>query len=466
MEISKRYVLASQNVARRTPAVLQARGLDSQTLRGWYLTTDRDEVWLFAEVNTRRIERLEQYTTLALTHQISTVCDGIPVLVSNSDGLRYCFLLSPRPRLPRSADFPGCSRGLLHLGVGQFGQPLTIRWEDLGHLLVAGDVRMGKSNLLRLIIHQAIAEGSRMFLADISRTTFPMLAEHPALIAPLAETPKQAHTSVAQALAECDHRSILYSAAPGFPDKLEEYNATMLKTGGDPLPRLLVVIDEYNATVVANGGSRGRFIQDVASLCWQGPKFGVNVVVAAQDFEKRIVGRMRDQTNAVCFRVASRELARAVNCAGADRIQAPQKGRAIANRWGLFQVYQFDKTLMLATPTTPLSAVERTMIVWALESNDGYLSLKEIRDHARLTSHAARALALDWQRRGWLEKDNTAGNKRRVTGKLALLADIPQTAQTAQTGVKNDKPTTNRPQTEAENDKPTANRSQTEKGEN
>lgn len=40
------------------------------------------------------------------------------------------------------------------------------------------------------------------------------------------------------------------------------------------------------------------------------------------------------------------------------------------------------------------------------------LSLKEIHEHAQITSHAARVLAQDWQRRGWLEKDSAAGNKR------------------------------------------------------
>ena len=79
MVISKRYVMTSQTVARRLPGVLQARGLDASTINDWVLTAEREEVWLFAVVNTRKVDRLEQYSSRALVHQISTVCDGTPV---------------------------------------------------------------------------------------------------------------------------------------------------------------------------------------------------------------------------------------------------------------------------------------------------------------------------------------------------------------------------------------------------
>ncbi len=437
--IAKRFVLSSQTVARRLPTVLEKRGLDASAVKRWLLTTDRGEVWLFAEMDTRQMERIERYTRKDLVHHVSTVCNGIPVALSNTSGLRYCFLLSQRPTLPKSVDFPGCERGLVRLGIGTNGQPVSIRWADLGHCLVAGEVRMGKSNFLRLIIHQAIAEGSHLLLSDLSRTTFPMLAEHPALLAPLAGTPDGARTIVAQALAECDHRSALYSATLGFPEKLEEYNTIVSKIGGDPLPRLLVVLDEYNATITANGGHRGQFIQDVASLCWQAPKYGIHVIVAAQDFEKKIVGRMRDQTNAVCFLVQSRELARAVGCAGATRIDKSQKGRAITARWGALQTYRLDKSLLMASPAAPLAAVEQAMVLWAVQNKDGYLTLPDIQEHAGLGTYAARALGEDWERRGWLKKDTGNHNKRRITAKLMQLTGIQQTPQTSTDWPKNDR---------------------------
>jgi hypothetical protein len=438
MEISKRYVMTSQTVTRRLPGVMQARGLDTDVIKGWFLTAERGEVWLFAAVNTRKIERLERYTSRALLHQISTVCDGTPVVLSNSSGLRYCFLLSQRPRLPQRVDFPGCKRGVVRLGVGQTGQPMTVRWQDLGHLLVAGETRMGKSNLLRLIAHQALAEGAKLLLSDLSQTSFPMLAGHDALSAPIATTPEEAHGVVARALAECDWRAALYQTMAGFPDELEEYNVQAVAVGGHPLPRLLVILDEYNATAVANGGHRGQFCQDVAALCWQGLKFGVHVIVAAQDFEKRIVGRMRDQTSAVCFRVRSRELARAVGCAGAEAIPETHRGRAISDRWGPLQVYQFDKTLLTTRdaggrmPSAGiLSDREYALVTWALDGNDGYLALTDIQDRGRMGQYEARKLAREWERRGWLRKDGEARNKRRITPEFQALIYTLQTPQTA-----------------------------------
>lgn len=432
MVIPKRYVMTSQTVARRLPGVLQARGLDASTINDWVLTAEREEVWLFAVVNTHKVDRLEQYTSKALVHQISTVCDGTPVVLSNSNGLRYCFLLSQRPRLPRCVDFPGGKRGVVRLGVGQAGQPVTVRWNDLGHLLVAGETRMGKSNLLRLLVHQALAEGAQLLLSDLSRTSFPMLSGHEALLAPIAGTPEEALSTVARALAECDRRAALYQTVDGYPDKLDEYNVRVTKSGGDPLPRLLVILDEYNATVTANGGYRGQFSQDVAALCWQGLKFGVHVIVAAQDFEKRIVGRMRDQTSAICFRVRSRELSRAVGCAGADAIPEAQKGRAISERWGPFQVYQFDKALLTTGNVNGiLTDEERDLVTWALESNSGYLSLADIQGHTTMGQYAARKLASDWERRNWLRKDSDAGNRRQITAELQSLIYNLQTAQAA-----------------------------------
>ncbi len=432
MGIARRYVMTAQTVTRRLPKVLQARGLDAGVLKSWYLTIDRDEVWLFADLDIRRVERLERYTTKALVHQLSTVCDGTPVVISNSSGLRYCLLLSQRPRLPRAVEFPGCKRGYVRLGIGQSGRPLAVQWKGLGHLLVAGMTDSGKSNFLRLLVHQALAEGMQLLLADVDGATFPMLAEHPALLAPIAGTPDEALTIAQRGLAECDRRAALYKVTPNFPENLDEYNAETVKLGGDPLPRVVVVLDEYNATAVAHGGNRSRFAHDVASLGWRGRKFGLHLVFAAQDFTKAIVGRVRDQVKAViCFKVRSTEAARNVGTAGAEKISANTPGRAVTDLWGVLQAYYLDKSLLIrGRDPDILTAVERALVGWGMRSNGGYLSLADIQEHANLTPYAARKLGEEWERKGWLKKDTDAANKRYITDKLRLLFNTLQTAQT------------------------------------
>jgi DNA-binding MarR family transcriptional regulator len=449
MNIAKRFVLSSQTVARRLPTVLEKRGLDAGTVKRWLLTTDRGEVWLFAEMDTKRIARIERYTGKDLVHQVSTVCNGIPVALSNSSGLRYCFLLSQRPELPRRADFPGCERGLVRLGIGVSGQPVSVRWGDLGHVLVAGMTGSGKSNFLRLLVYQALAEGARLLLADVDGATFPMLAGHDALLAPIAQTPDDAHAIVAQGLAECDRRAALYQTVAGFPDKLTEYNEQAVKVGGDPLSRVVVILDEYNATATANGGNRGQFAHDVATLGWRGRKFGVNLVFAAQDFSKAVIGRVRDQVKtSLCFRVRGAEVARNIGTAGAHKIPESLPGRAVTDRWGTLQVYAFDKALLAQDGRGDiLTTGERVLIAWALAENGGYLALADIEEYGDLSQRGARKLAQDWERRGWLVKDGDAANKRRVTDDLTTLAYNVQTAQTAQTALETHKPRTNDAQT-------------------
>lgn len=438
--VPRRYMLTGRNVARRVYAVLSVRGLQPH-FSDWVLTAHNNRVWLFGVLDIRRIGRLERYTDTRLIHHLSTACDGVPVFLSNTNGLRYAFLLSQRPKLPRMVEFPGYTPGVARLGVGLAGQQIAARWSDLGHVLVAGKTGAGKSSFLRLLAYQSIRDGALLLLSDLDGTTFPMLNNAPMLLAAIANTPEDAHSIVARGLAECDRRAALYHTVPGHPDDIDEYNSLAVSTGRESLPRLLVVLDEFNATVTALGGHRGQFARDAAQLGWRGRKFGVNLVFAAQDFAKSVVGRVRDQvTTAVCFRVRSAETARNVGCAGAHRIPEGLPGRAMTDRWGTIQTYYLGKGLLGVAPSSPLEAGEEAAVRWAIEHNDGYLSLGDIQARMGLGMPAARRLALDWERRGWLMKDPHARNKRRVTGDLAALVTNRQSQQTRAIWQQTDKP--------------------------
>jgi hypothetical protein len=348
--------------------------------------------------------------------------------------LRYAFVLRyERKRLPEAVDFPGCERGRVTLGVDADGEEVGTSWERLGHLLVAGITGAGKSNLLRLLAHQAIGDGAKLLLSDIDGRTFPMLADHPALMEPIATTPEEAHQVVARGLAECDRRSVLYGTVGGFPDKLEDYNAQAVREDAEPLPRVLVLLDEFNATALAQGGANGDFAGDVAALAWRGRKFGVNVVVAAQDFAMSIVGRMRDQVTPILFETRNEDLARKVGLSDAATLPSGRPGLAVTRRWGTFQTYLLPKAELASGQPAILTEDEAHLVAWALGHNDGYMSLADIEEHGALSQRGARGLAADWERRGWLAKDPSEGNKRQVTAEFEALLYKVQSAQSAQT---------------------------------
>jgi len=434
LQISRSRLREAEAIARRLPDVLQRRGL-RPAFSDWLVTADHGLTWLFGALDLRRIERLEQYTQPDLLHHISTAIGGRPVYISNSSGLRYAVLLSAPPRLPRRVDFPGVQRGQLLLGQRYTGEVLRVPWNRLGgHLLVAGMTRSGKSAFLRLLVYQALAEGCVLGLGDLDSTTFPMLAEHPALLAPLAHTPQAMLALVERALGECDHRAALYGQVGGFPENLAEYNATILREGGAPLPRVLVVLDEFNAAASATGGDRGALASAAATLGWRGLKFGITLIFAAQDFSKAIVGRVRDQVGAIVgFRVRSAEIARAIGIPDAARIPLACPGRAITDRWGPLQAYYLDKSLLLAAGeqgVTPVLTPLEQRVVAQAQRGDGRITLALLQELGLGKREAERLLG-DWRSRGWVLKDPNRQNAHYATPKLEALAGNRETRETA-----------------------------------
>jgi len=438
LQISRSRLREAEAIAKRLPDVLQRRGL-RPAFSDWLLTADHGLTWLFGVLDLRRVGRLEQYTQPELLHHLSTAIGGRPVYLSNSSGLRYAVLLSAPPRLPQRVDFPGVQRGSVVLGQRATGELLRVPWERLGHLLVAGKTGAGKSSFDRLVVYQALAEGCQLLLADLDGATFPMLAEHPTLLAPLARSPEAMLSVVERALGECDHRASVYGQVGGFPENLEEYNAVAVREGAAPLARVLVVLDEFNAAVLGSGGANGPLATAVAALGWRGRKFGLNLIFSAQDFTKAVVGRVRDQISAaICFRVRGGEVARAVGCPSAVRISESRPGMAVTDRWGPVQTCYLDKTLLVQAGRSgvkPALTVEERELAEAALGNGGRLSIPYLCERG-LTERRARGLLTEWEQRGWVRRNPQHDNARYITAKLHDLLSNHQAGQTASSPVK------------------------------
>lgn len=439
LQISRSRLREAEAIARRLPDVLRRRGL-YPAFSDWLVTADHGLTWLFGVLDLRRIERLEQYSQPDLLHHLSTAIGGRPVYLSNSSGLRYAVLLSAPPHLPRRVDFPGVQRGQLLLGQRATGELLRVSWEHLGHVLVAGKTGAGKSSFDRLVVYQALAEGCQLLLADLDGATFPMLVGHPALLAPLARSSEAMLGVVETALGECDHRASAYGQVGGFPETLAEYNMAAVREGAAPLRRVLVVLDEYNAAVLDRGGANGPLATAVATLGWRGRKFGIQLLFSAQDFTKAVVGRVRDQISAaICFRVRSSEVARAVGCPDAAHIPEARPGLAVTDRWGPVQTCYLDKALLVqagqAGGTESALTAEEWELVGAALGNEGRLSIPYLREQG-LTERQARTLLSDWELRGWVQRDPQRDNARYITDKLCALMSNRQACQTASSPVK------------------------------
>jgi hypothetical protein len=419
------YQQAAIAVAQVTGNVLTQRpGTDPTLISRWLLTkTVQGDVWLFAELDDQRIPKFEPYE--AATHHLSSSLKGMPVLVSNHTGLRFAFLLSPVRKLPATINLPETlTPGRVMLGLRADGRPAGGKWSEVNHMIVVGMTGSGKSVTVRSIVYQAIRQNFNLLLGDLDGATFPMLAQHKALLAPLVGTAKDYLQVMRLALGEIENRVRVYASSGAFPESVDEYNAWALKNGAEPLKRVLVVLDEFNSAVLETGGANGELARLASHVAWRGRKFGITLVFAAQDFSKEIIGRVRDQIGAViAHRVRSEEVARNLGLAAAARISENRPGRAVTDRWGLIQAYFLDKQILLSGSVVcdGLTA-ERALAQRALRETEGKISLEVLMGWG-MGQREARRLQEDWKTRGWAEIDPARKNGLYITAKISGFAD-------------------------------------------
>lgn len=438
LAVKNKHLAVARQTVRIIAHTLEQRGLHPIFRRYVFVYTGELQI-LFADLDTRKLSgRLDAYMHPSVLHQISTNLRGMPTAISNSTGLRYAVLLNRPKPLPRRVDFPGVKRGKLLIGVRTNGQIVSAPWDDLGHMLVAGMTRSGKSTFLRSLVFQASVDGARLLLGDRPLTTFPMLANHPALIMPIADTPDGYMELVQRALTICGERKMAFSqTVASFPEKLSEYNAWAVRHHRDPLPRVLVVLDEYNATAVQLGRP---FERAVSSLAFQGLKFGVHLVLAAQAFDKKTLGSVRDQFGAViAFRVKSATVARNIGVAQAGRIPASRQGLAVTDRWGLVQTYYLPKGRLIdigARQPQNLAISEQELILmrFAWEQHGGRVSIpalvgwaEELGWKDEWSKYKTEQRAREWELRGWVRKDPHRDNARYITESFAEILFSPET---------------------------------------
>jgi hypothetical protein len=400
--VLSRYVPAAERAAEIVLEVLASfRGTDPSLIERWVLTeTNEGEALLFAVVNDLRVQSYQPWVTAL--HALSTSLRGRDVFISNTTGFRYAILLSDRPALPKEISFPGIRNETVQIGMRSNGRPLTLAWNDLGHVLVAGMTQFGKSNFLRLLTIQARAEGYGFLLADLDGRTFTQMKNDPGLILPIANTREGFEQVVDVALAELARRAKLFDEAKGLVDNLADYNAQ----AAEPLTPILLEMDEFSSVILGMGGPRSRFAEKATELAWRGLKFGIRLVIAGQDFTKEIVGPVREQMRTrLCFRVARPETSSVViGRRGAENIRVP--GRAMMPS-GLVQTYLVAKDALgegEAAQGPRVSEGERVLMEQLWNEVEGRADLEKMMEFGGMSERTARRLRDDWEARGLAEK--------------------------------------------------------------
>jgi len=96
-----RYLPAALYVADAFPGILSQRGLKPFISRFVLTETQQGNAWLFVVLEVSPLKHPEDYTAPGVLHYLSTALDGLPVVISESYGLRYAVLLSSPNLLKR-----------------------------------------------------------------------------------------------------------------------------------------------------------------------------------------------------------------------------------------------------------------------------------------------------------------------------------------------------------------------------
>lgn len=91
---ANRYLPAAHTVAQAIPGILAQLGLKPFISRFVLTETEQGNAWLFVVLEIDPLQHPDDYATSGVLVYLSTELHGLPVVVSNSYGLRYAVLLS------------------------------------------------------------------------------------------------------------------------------------------------------------------------------------------------------------------------------------------------------------------------------------------------------------------------------------------------------------------------------------
>ena len=425
---------------------------------GWAPWQDQRVFAFVLDTGTMPVS-IERLCDEKVIHQVSTALGGRRVDVVNHRGVAWLLAMDlppleepqPRRRLPRqvSLDLEAVSDTLKGTG-GRFMVPLGVGYDgqvwrsllDLDCILVGGVRGYGKTTFLfsalTALLHQHGPHELQVALVDPKGFDFSLFDGVPHLWAERATDAEGAARLLADLVAEMEDRGEQF-ARLGVRS-LEAFN---LKVAGneaspEPLPLLLVVVDEVTDLMLEAGREAAVLQRSLVRLVSKGRAAGIVLLVATQNPKSEVFSTLArgNFKTRIAFWVSEAVMSRTIlNRSGAEQLPQVQ-GRMLALVEGQkgepleLQGFHLDDEVvkvivgeLAGREYSRLAADELLVFAWAAE-HGGYLGIEDVARLLDMTVWQARKLAATWERRGWLEKDRSVGNKRKVTEALCALLPV------------------------------------------
>jgi DNA segregation ATPase FtsK/SpoIIIE, S-DNA-T family len=167
------------------------------------------------------------------------------------------------------------------LGKDIVGKPFVTDLKKLPHLLIAGTTGSGKSVGINAMILSLLYKNSpdqlRLLMIDPKMLEFSIYNDIPHLLTPVITKPKQAIAALSNMVAEMERR---YAAMADTRTKnIENYNEKAKKSGYEPFPYIVVIIDELADLMMTSGKDVEH---SIARLAQMARASGIHLVVATQ----------------------------------------------------------------------------------------------------------------------------------------------------------------------------------------
>ena len=167
------------------------------------------------------------------------------------------------------------------LGKDIVGNPFITDIKKLPHLLIAGTTGSGKSvginAMILSLLYRNDPDQLKLMLIDPKMLEFASYEDIPHLITPVITEPVKAIAALANMVGEMERRYKLMAEAR--TKNIENYNEKVKKTGAEPFPYIVVIIDEL-ADLMMNGGKEVEL--SIARLAQKSRACGIHLVVATQ----------------------------------------------------------------------------------------------------------------------------------------------------------------------------------------